>query len=126
MEGPVAPVCRRKMTLLDAILLVGSTAIGLGAFQFVRRAWFQGWIWLADRGPPDTHTCVDRAVSKARPTIPSGVAESPASRRRGAGSVTRRPWADNAPHPTAGAEGSRRLGASDRSTPTSGSLSGSV
>jgi hypothetical protein len=44
------------MTLLDAILLVGSAAVGMGAFQFARRAWFQGWILFADHGPPDLNT----------------------------------------------------------------------
>src|SRR5262249_44029448 len=47
---------RRKMTLLEAILLVGSAAIGMGAFQYARRAWFRGWIWIADHGPPDFNT----------------------------------------------------------------------
>jgi hypothetical protein len=44
------------MTLLDAILLVGSAAIGMGAFQLARRSLFQGWIWLMDYGLPDVHT----------------------------------------------------------------------
>jgi hypothetical protein len=31
------------MTMLDAVLLVGSAAIGMGGFQLVRRGLFQGW-----------------------------------------------------------------------------------
>ena len=49
-------VRRRSMTLLDAVLLVSSAAIGMGAFQLVRRGLFQGWIWLADHRIPDVHT----------------------------------------------------------------------
>jgi hypothetical protein len=52
----MAPVRRRQMTLLDAILLVSSAAIGMGAFQAVRRGLFQGWIWLFDQRFPDVHT----------------------------------------------------------------------
>jgi len=44
------------MTLLDAILLVGSAAVGMGMFQGVRRALFRGWIWIADHRLPDIHT----------------------------------------------------------------------
>jgi hypothetical protein len=44
------------MTLLDATLLVGSAAIGLGSFELVHRTLFNGWIWIADRGLPDVHT----------------------------------------------------------------------
>jgi hypothetical protein len=61
----------RRITLLDAILLVGSAAIGMGMFQLSRRAWFGGWIRIADRGVPNIHawsttealaTCSDIAV----------------------------------------------------------------
>jgi hypothetical protein len=52
----MSPVRRRSLTLLDAILLVGSAAIGMGAFQFSRRAWFRGWIWIGDHGLPDIQT----------------------------------------------------------------------
>jgi hypothetical protein len=44
------------MTLLDAILLVSSAAIGMGAFQLVRRSLFQDWIWIMANGFPDIHT----------------------------------------------------------------------
>jgi hypothetical protein len=44
------------MTLLDAILLVSTAAIGMGLFQGVRRALFQGWIWITDHRIPDIHT----------------------------------------------------------------------
>src|SRR5262249_51195613 len=47
----VAPA-RRKMTLLDAILLVASAAVGMGAFQYAVRTWFPGWIWTWARGLP--------------------------------------------------------------------------
>jgi hypothetical protein len=43
---------RRMPTLLDAILLVGSAAIGLGMFQWAHRSMFQGWIWMLDDGLP--------------------------------------------------------------------------
>src|SRR5438132_10992107 len=56
----MSPVRRRSMTLLDAILLVGSAAIGMAAFQLTRRALFRGWIWIADHGPPDLHTWTTR------------------------------------------------------------------
>lgn len=52
----MSPNRRRKMTLLDTVLLVGSAAIGMGAFQIVRRGLFQGWIWIADHRIPDIHT----------------------------------------------------------------------
>jgi hypothetical protein len=45
---------RRKMTLLDAILLVGSAAVGLGLFELSHRTLFKGQIWLVDQGLPDT------------------------------------------------------------------------
>ncbi len=44
---------RRRMTLLDASLLVGTAAIGLGLYELVHRALFQGWIWITDLGLPD-------------------------------------------------------------------------
>jgi hypothetical protein len=34
---PMAPSARRKMTLLDAILLVGSAAVGLALFELSHR-----------------------------------------------------------------------------------------
>lgn len=43
---------RRMPTLLEAILLVGSAAIGLGMFQWAHRSMFQGWIWMLDHGLP--------------------------------------------------------------------------
>lgn len=43
---------RRMPTLLDAVLLVGSAAIGLGMFQWAHRSMFQGWIWMLDHGLP--------------------------------------------------------------------------
>jgi hypothetical protein len=52
----MSPVRRRRMTLLDAVLLVGSAAIGMGAFQFVRRSYFKGWIRIADHGLPNITT----------------------------------------------------------------------
>ena len=52
----MSPVHRRRMTLPDAMLLVGSAAIGMGMYQLSRRALFRGWIWIADRGLPDIHT----------------------------------------------------------------------
>ena len=51
----MSPIRRRTMTLLDATLLVGTAAVGLGMFQWVHRSMFQGWIWLIDHGPPDNH-----------------------------------------------------------------------
>ena len=50
------PARSRKMTLLDAILLVGSAAIGLGLFELAHRTLFQGQIWLADHGVPNFQT----------------------------------------------------------------------
>ena len=47
---------RRKMTLLDAILLVGSAAVGLGLFELSHRTLFKGQIWLVDQGLPNTQT----------------------------------------------------------------------
>ena len=47
---------RRRMTLLDAVLLVGSAAIGLGLFELVHRTLFNGWIWITDVGVPDVWT----------------------------------------------------------------------
>ena len=52
----MSPVVRRRMTLLDAILLVGSAAVGLGLFELVHRTLFKGWIWIADLGIPDFQT----------------------------------------------------------------------
>ncbi len=48
----MSPDRRRKMTLLDATLLVASAAIGFGLFQYAHRGLFQGWIWILDRGVP--------------------------------------------------------------------------
>jgi hypothetical protein len=50
------PVGRRRMTLLDAVLLVGSAAIGLGLFELAHRTLFKGQIWLADNGVPNFKT----------------------------------------------------------------------
>jgi hypothetical protein len=44
------------MTLLDAILLIGSAAIGMGGFMLAYRTWFEGWIWVLNRGLPDPRT----------------------------------------------------------------------
>jgi hypothetical protein len=44
------------MTLLDGIFLVGSAAIGMGAFQIARRSLFEGWIWIMVQGLPDFQT----------------------------------------------------------------------
>jgi hypothetical protein len=44
----LSPLGRRKITLLDAILLVGSAAIGLGLFELAHRTLFKGQIWLVD------------------------------------------------------------------------------
>jgi hypothetical protein len=43
---------RRTPTVLDAVLLVGSAAVGFGLFQWVHRSMFQGWIWMIDHGLP--------------------------------------------------------------------------
>ncbi len=48
----MSPNHGRRMSLLDAILMVGSAAIGLGLFELSHRALFKGWIWIADRGFP--------------------------------------------------------------------------
>ena len=48
----MSPKSRRMPTLLDAILLVSSVAIGLGTFQWAHRSMFQGWIWMLDHGLP--------------------------------------------------------------------------
>lgn len=48
----MSQVGRQKMTLLDAILLVGSAAVGLGLFELSHRTLFKGLIWIADRGFP--------------------------------------------------------------------------
>jgi hypothetical protein len=50
------PVAKRRLTLLDMTLLVGSAAIGMGVFTLARRSVFKGWIPLVDRGIPDVHT----------------------------------------------------------------------
>ena len=50
------PVGRRRMTLLDAVLLVGSAAVGLGLFELSHRTLFKGQIWLADHGVPNFQT----------------------------------------------------------------------
>ncbi len=52
----MAPFARRRITLLDVTLLVGSAAIGMGLFTLSRRSYFKGWIPLVDRGLPDIHT----------------------------------------------------------------------
>jgi hypothetical protein len=49
----MSPFQSRRMSLLDAILLVGSAAVGLGIFELVHRTLFKGWIWIADRGVPN-------------------------------------------------------------------------
>ena len=49
-------VPRRRMTLLDATLLVGSAAVGLGLYELAHRTLFKGWIWLTDQGIPDVRT----------------------------------------------------------------------
>jgi ABC-type Fe3+ transport system permease subunit len=41
------------MTLLDAMSLVGSAAVGLGLFELSHRTLFKGLIWIADRGFPN-------------------------------------------------------------------------
>jgi hypothetical protein len=46
----------RKMTLLDAILLVGSAAVGLGLFELSHRMLFKSQIWLADQGVPNVQS----------------------------------------------------------------------
>jgi hypothetical protein len=43
---------RRNPTLLDAVLLVGSAATGMGLFQWAHRSLFMGWIWMLDLGLP--------------------------------------------------------------------------
>ena len=43
---------RKMPSLLDAVLLVGSAAVGLGMFQWIHRSMFQGWIWMLDHGLP--------------------------------------------------------------------------
>ena len=47
---------QRKMTLLDAILLVGSAALGLGMLELSHRTLFRGWIWIIDQRLPDVQT----------------------------------------------------------------------
>ncbi len=41
------------MTLLDAVWLVSTAAIGLGLFELTHRTLFNGWIWLLDLGIGD-------------------------------------------------------------------------
>src|SRR5262249_38634968 len=53
---PMSAASRRRLTLLDAILLVAAAAIGMGLFQLSRREMFKGWIWIADQGIPDVQT----------------------------------------------------------------------
>ncbi len=48
----MSPDRRQKMTLRDAILLVGTAAVGMGMFPYVHRGLFQGWIWILERGLP--------------------------------------------------------------------------
>ena len=50
------PAPRRRMTLLDSILLVGSAAVGLGLYEMAHRTFFQGWIWLTDQACADVRT----------------------------------------------------------------------
>jgi hypothetical protein len=52
----MSPNHGRKMSLFDAILMVGSAAIGLGLFELAHRALFKGWIWIADRKHPDVQS----------------------------------------------------------------------
>jgi amino acid transporter len=52
----MSPYQRRRMSLLDAILMVGSAAIGLGLFELSHRTLFKGRIWIADIGFPDFQT----------------------------------------------------------------------
>jgi hypothetical protein len=54
VDKAISPDRRRTMTLLDAILVVGSAAVGMGMFQWARRALFRGWIWIIDHGLPDS------------------------------------------------------------------------
>ena len=54
MEGTsISPNHCRRMSLLDAILMVGSAAVGLGLFELSHRTLFKGLIWIADRGFPN-------------------------------------------------------------------------
>ena len=52
----MSPIVRRKMTLLDAILLISSAAIGLGLLELSHRTLFKGQIWLVDQGVPNVVT----------------------------------------------------------------------
>jgi hypothetical protein len=58
----MTPASYRKLTLLDALLLVASACIGLGLFELTHRTLFNGWIWLIDNGLPDTHTWTTMGV----------------------------------------------------------------
>ena len=49
----MSQVDRRKMTLLNAISLIGSAAVGLGLFELSHLTLFKGLIWIADRGFPN-------------------------------------------------------------------------
>jgi amino acid transporter len=49
----MSPNHSRRMSLLDAILMVGSAAVGLGLFELSHRTLFKGLIWIADRGFPN-------------------------------------------------------------------------
>jgi hypothetical protein len=54
MEGTsMSPNHSRRMSLLEAILMVGSAAVGLGLFELSHRTLFKGLIWIADRGFPN-------------------------------------------------------------------------
>src|SRR5262249_2113627 len=52
----MSSVAHRRMTLLDAILLVRSGAIGMGGFGGGRGPVVRGWIWVMERGLPDFST----------------------------------------------------------------------
>ncbi|HEX3450408.1 MAG TPA: hypothetical protein VHS97_19290 [Isosphaeraceae bacterium] len=49
----MSPNHSRRMSLLEAILMVGSAAVGLGLFELSHRTLFKGLIWIADRGFPN-------------------------------------------------------------------------
>jgi hypothetical protein len=50
------PFLRGRMTLLDAVLLVGTATVGFGLFEMSHRTLFKGWIWLIDQGVPNVET----------------------------------------------------------------------
>jgi hypothetical protein len=54
MEGTsMSPNRSRRMSLLEAILMVGSAAVGFGLFELSHRTLFKGLIWIADSGFPN-------------------------------------------------------------------------